>query len=76
KATVAVRPSRLVLQGKDGVAAQIVKATYVGVRMEYTLEGIFGRVFAVHDDVDNPLEIGTNVKMSFAKKGPVLLPRQ
>ncbi|MEM1376341.1 MAG: ABC transporter ATP-binding protein [Pseudomonadota bacterium] len=76
KATVAVRPSRLVLQGKDGVAAQIVKATYVGVRMEYTLEGSFGRVFAVHDDVDRPLEVGATVKMAFAQKGPVLLPSQ
>ena len=73
-ATVAVRPSRLVLGGKDGIPAKVVKATYVGVRMEYTLEGGFGRVFAVQDNVDNPLKVGSSVGMSFADKGPVLLP--
>ena len=58
----------------QGVAATVSKATYVGVRMEYTLTGAFGQVFAVHDDVDAPLEPGTEVQMAFAEKGPVLLP--
>ena len=53
----------------------MAKATYVGVRMEYTLTGAFGQVFAVQDDVDDPLEPGTEVNMSFAAKGPVLLPQ-
>ena len=73
-ATLAVRPSRIVLGCDTGVHATVAKATYVGVRMEYTLEGGFGQVFAVQDDVDNPLEVGTNLRMSFAAKGPVLLP--
>lgn len=73
-ATLAVRPSRIVLDGDTGVHATVAKATYVGVRMEYTLEGGFGQVFAVQDDVDKPLEVGTNLFMSFASKGPVLLP--
>ena len=53
---------------------EVIKATYVGVRMEYTLEGGFGRVFAVQDNVDSPLKVGSSVGMSFADKGPVLLP--
>ncbi len=73
-ATVAIRPSRLVIGAAQGVAATVSKATYVGVRMEYTLTGAFGQVFAVHDDVDAPLEPGAEVRMAFAEKGPVLLP--
>ena len=73
-ATIAVRPSRLVIGSDDGIAATVAKATYVGVRMEYTLTGAFGQVFAVHDDVDAPLAPGTEIRMGFAGKGPVLLP--
>jgi iron(III) transport system ATP-binding protein len=73
-ATMAVRPSRLVIGASDGFHAKIIKATYVGVRMEYTLEAAFGTMFAVQDDVDVPLEVGTEVTVGFAAKGPVLLP--
>ncbi|NOE18896.1 ATP-binding cassette domain-containing protein [Ruegeria atlantica] len=73
-ATIAVRPSRLVIGSHQGIPATVAKATYVGVRMEYTLTGEFGQVFAVHDDVDAPLDPGTEIKMGFSDKGPVLLP--
>ncbi|WP_170327413.1 ABC transporter ATP-binding protein [Ruegeria arenilitoris] len=73
-ATIAVRPSRLVIGSDQGIPATVAKATYVGVRMEYTLTGAFGQVFAVHDDVDAPLEPGAQIRMGFADKGPVLLP--
>lgn len=72
-ATVAVRPSRLVIGADRGIPATVAKATYVGVRMEYTLTGNFGQVFAVHEDVDAPLSPGAQVRMAFADKGPVLL---
>lgn len=75
-ALLAVRPSRVRMGLDDGVAATVIKATYVGVRMEYTLEGAFGQIFAVQDDVDDPLEVGSKVRMSFAAKGPVLLPER
>lgn len=73
-AMLAIRPSRLIIGADEGIAATVAKATYVGVRMEYTLTGDFGQVFAVQEDVDDPLEMGVNVRMSFAEKGPVLLP--
>ncbi|WP_299699972.1 ABC transporter ATP-binding protein [uncultured Tateyamaria sp.] len=73
-ATIAVRPSRLVVGADAGISAKVAKSTYVGVRMEYTLTGAFGQVFAVHDDVEAPLEPGAEVCMGFAAKGPVLLP--
>ena len=72
-ATLAVRPSRIILGGKEGFEARVAKATYVGVRMEYTLEADFGSMFAVQDDVQNPLEIGKLIKVSFASTGPVLI---
>jgi iron(III) transport system ATP-binding protein len=73
-ATLAVRPSRLRIGGDSGIRATVAKATYVGVRMEYTLTGAFGQVFAVHENVDEPLAPGTEIRMAFAEKGPVLLP--
>lgn len=73
-AKLAVRPSRLVIGATDGFDVKIAKATYVGVRMEYTLEASFGSMFAVQDDVDSPLEVGSATTVGFADKGPVLLP--
>lgn len=69
-ATMAVRPSRLVIDSDKGVPATVAKATYVGVRMEYTLTGSFGQVFAVHDNVDTPLEPGAEVRMASPPKAP------
>ena len=75
-AVLAVRPSRVTLGADTGVSARVAKSTYVGVRMEYTLTGAFGQLFAVQDDVDEPLSVGQDVLLSFAAKGPVLLPDQ
>ncbi len=74
-AKLAVRPSRIVLGAERGFDAVIEKATYVGIRMEYTIVAAFGPMFAVQDDVDHPLEIGQKVKVGFADSGPVLIPR-
>jgi len=71
---LAVRPERIVLDGDGGFAAKVAKATYVGVRMEYSVETSFGTMFAVHDDVRNPLEPGSDVRVSFKPTGPVLIP--
>ena len=73
-AAIAVRPSRLVIGAKDGFDAIIAKVTYVGVRMEYTLKTGFGEMFAVQDDVNNPMPLGKSVKVAFADTGPVLIP--
>ncbi len=73
-ALLAVRPSRIVLGGDEGFDAVIEKATYVGIRMEYTVVADFGSMFAVHDDVEHPLRIGEKVKVGFDASGPVLVP--
>ncbi len=73
-ARLAVRPPRIVLDSEEGFTARVAKATYVGVRMEYSLETAFGSIFAVQDDVANPLEPGSSVTVSFERSGPVLIP--
>jgi iron(III) transport system ATP-binding protein len=73
-AIIAVRPSRLVIGAPRGFKAVVSKATYVGSRMEYTLDSGFSTMFAVQDDVDNPLSIGHDITVGFSETGPVLLP--
>ncbi len=73
-ASLAVRPSRVKLGDTAGIRAEIKKATYVGVRMEYTLEAEFGSMFVVEDDVGAPRNIGDTVFVDLAKTRPVLLP--
>jgi iron(III) transport system ATP-binding protein len=76
-ATLAVRPSRVRVQkglDQNGVPARIAKATYVGSRMEYTVTADFGSLFAVLDDVEEPLAPGEDVTLHFAASGPVLIP--
>ena len=73
-ATMAVRPSRLDVKATEGFKAKVVKSTYVGNRMEYTLVVQSGEIFAVHEDVDNTLAIGQEITLGFFEKGPVLLP--
>ena len=73
-AKLAVRPARIVLGEDDGFDAIVAKATYVGVRMEYSLDTSFGSMFAVQDDVTHPLETSSPVKVSFRPTGPVLIP--
>ena len=73
-AQLAVRPTRLLLNANSGVTMTVVKATYVGSRMEYTLQAAFSVLFAVSENVDAPLEVGGSVTVGFDAIGPVLLP--
>jgi len=73
-AIIAIRPSRLVIGETQGFKAVVNKATYVGNRMEYTLDSGFTTMFAVQDDVDNPLSIGQEIIAGFSENGAVLLP--
>ena len=74
-AKLAVRPARILLGGDEGFEATVAKATYVGVRMEYSLDTSFGSIFAVQDDVLHPLETASSVKVRFRSVGPVLIPQ-
>lgn len=70
---MAVRPSRLIVGATEGFEAMVRKSTYVGNRMEYTLDAEFGSVFAVDDDVDETLQVGQKIRVAFAPRGPVLV---
>jgi iron(III) transport system ATP-binding protein len=72
-AKLAVRPTRLILNAKNGMAMTVKKATYVGSRMEYTLQAEFGELFAVSENVDKPLNIEKKIIVGLDPIGPVLL---
>lgn len=74
KAQLAVRPTRLKLAVAEGLPMIVEKATYVGSRMEYTLNAGFGTVFVVNENVDNPILVGEKIAVGLDKVGPVLLP--
>lgn len=75
-AVIAVRPNRVIV-GKAGaqnaIAGKLVRLTYVGNHLEFTLETAFGNIFSISSDVDTVLSIGELVSITFADKGPVLL---
>ena len=73
-ALLAVRPTRFRLGASNGIEMEIAKATYVGSRMEYTLNAAFGEIFVVSEDVDTPLSPGDTVIVGLNEIGPVLLP--
>ena len=72
-AKLAVRPTRLILNAKNGMEMTVKKATYVGSRMEYTLQAKFGELFAVSENVDKPLNIEKKIIVGLDPIGPVLL---
>ncbi|WP_347313367.1 ABC transporter ATP-binding protein [Defluviimonas sp. SAOS-178_SWC] len=73
KATLAIRPSRVRIVPGAGLPATVEKVTYVGARMEYSLAGDFGRIFAVSDNIDNPYTAGDTVAIGLSESGPVLV---
>ena len=73
-ANLAVRPTRLKLGAASGMSMKVAKVTYIGSRMEYTLDGEFGQVFVSNEDVDAPLTAGDTITVGLDDIGPVLLP--
>ena len=74
RAALAVRPTRFKLGAAEGMRMTVDKATYVGSRMEYTLDAGFARVFVVSEDVDTPLSVGEEIMVGLDPIGPVILP--
>jgi len=76
-AQLAVRPKRVVLSEagrEDALKGNLVKATYVGSHLEYRVETEVGEVFSIAEDDGKPFVQGADVSVTFAEKGPVLLP--
>lgn len=75
-AVVAVRPNRVNVGkagAKSSIAGKLVRLTYVGNHLEFTLDTAFGEIFSISSDVDTIFSIGDEVSITFAAKGPVLL---
>ncbi len=76
-AKLAVRPNRIQLgnyQAGLSIAGRVRKSTYVGNHMEYVVETSYGNWFATTSEVDHVFAENTEVGVSFADRGPVLLP--
>jgi iron(III) transport system ATP-binding protein len=52
----------------------LVKATYVGSRMEYLVATGFGELFVTSEDVGDIFATGADVGLVLAESGPVLIP--
>jgi iron(III) transport system ATP-binding protein len=68
---IAVRPEAWVIGpvSNSGLAARVVKQTYVGSVMEYTLGSLLGDIFVVSPDVKQPLSRGAPVSLHLADHG-------
>jgi iron(III) transport system ATP-binding protein len=75
-ARIAVRPSRIGLAARDtpgAIPGELVKATYVGSRMEYQVATALGDVFVTSEDVGTAFAAGVEVGLMLAESGPVLV---
>jgi len=75
-ARIAIRPGRIRLLppgANNSMPGSIVKATYAGSHMEYKVDTDVATLFVV-SDVESGFAEGDMVSVSFADKGPVLLP--
>jgi iron(III) transport system ATP-binding protein len=75
--TAAIRPNavRLLKAGDGGLAAEVVKASYLGGHMEYTVATALGELFVVAYDVSDPVPAGTRLSLGFAETGVTILPK-
>jgi iron(III) transport system ATP-binding protein len=75
-AHVALRPETIRLAPErqhDALAGEIVKATYLGSHMEYTVATAHGDLFVIDHEVARPLPRGTSVSVLPAERGITLV---
>ena len=75
-AYLGVRPNRVQISSpntKNALSGEIVRKTYVGNHLEYTVKTEVAELFSTTTDVDAAFDIGDAVSVVFADKGPVLL---
>ena len=77
-AYLGVRPNRVEI-GRAGVQnalrGKVIRKTYVGNHLEFTIGTEVGEVFSTTSDVDTAHDLDDEVSVTFAAKGPVLLSR-
>ena len=73
---VAIRPESLQISDKDepgSIEAEVVKATYLGSHMEYTLDTAVGELFVVEPDISNAISIGSTISVRLRNHGIALV---
>ncbi len=75
KVQIAVRPEAVtVTQPGPGLAGKVLKSSYLGGWIEYTIETDAGQVFVVdRRQDDQPLPAGASVSLNFAGPGVIVL---
>ena len=76
KALLAVRPNRVIIgksKSSKNISGKIIRLTYVGNHLEFTIATEFENLFATSSDVNSEFKVGDDVAITFADKGPVLL---
>ncbi|MBN9089311.1 MAG: ABC transporter ATP-binding protein [Reyranella sp.] len=77
EATVAVRPEAITVEAAPGPAnalpGTVVKASYVGTHIEYSIETEAGTLFATCPQVDRPLAPGAAVALVLAPRGVIVV---
>jgi len=73
---VAIRPEavRLAPTNDDGtLEADVLKATYLGSHMEYTLGTPLGELFVIEPEIDRPAKVGDKVAVHLTNRGVTLV---
>jgi len=73
---VAIRPEaiRIARNGSIGaLEAEVLKATYLGSHMEYTLATPLGELFAIDPDIEQPAQAGDQVAVELSRRGVTLV---
>jgi iron(III) transport system ATP-binding protein len=74
---VAIRPQSILLKQsgtEDGIPGTILKASYLGDHLEYTVECALGELFVIDNQIQTQQPPGTNVSITFRPYGVSLIP--
>ena len=74
---VAIRPQAIRLNrtvNKDEISATILKSSYLGDHIEYTLESTLGELFVIDNQIEKQFESGSAVSITFRTSGLSMIP--
>ena len=74
---VAIRPQAIRLNravNKDEIPATILKSSYLGDHIEYTLESTLGELFVIDNQMEKQFESGSAVSITFHTSGLSMIP--
>ena len=77
KVSVAIRPQSISLNGaakKGKISATILKASYLGEHVEYSVECSLGELFVVDNQMETQIDPGSSVFIDFRTRGLCLIP--